>query len=82
MGVYPTGSLVELSTGEIAVVMEQNQARRLRPRVVLLSTPQKQRVNDFQVIDLMNHEGPAAINIVRSLAAGECPIDTSDLFVA
>jgi len=82
MGVYPTGSLVELSTGEIAIVMAQNQARRLRPRVVLLSTPQKQRVNDFQVIDLMNHEGPAAINIVRSLAPGECPIDTSDLFVA
>jgi HD-GYP domain-containing protein (c-di-GMP phosphodiesterase class II) len=82
MGVYPTGSLVELSTGEIAVVMAQNQARRLRPRVVLLSTPQKQRVNDFQVIDLMNHEGPAAINIVRSLVPGECPIDTSDLFVA
>ena len=82
MGVYPTGSLVELSTGEIAIVMAQNQARRLRPRVVLLSTPQKQRVNDFQVIDLMNHEGPAAINIVRSLAPGECPMDTSDLFVA
>ncbi|HET6804428.1 MAG TPA: HD-GYP domain-containing protein [Frateuria sp.] len=82
MGVYPTGSLVELSTGEIAIVMEQNQARRLRPRVVLLSTPQKQRVNDFQVIDLMNHEGPGGINIVRSLAPGSCPIDTSDLFLA
>lgn len=82
MGVYPTGSLVELSTGEIAVVMAQNQARRLRPRVVLLSTPQKQRVNDFQVIDLMNHEASGTINIVRSLAPGDCPIDTSDLFVA
>jgi len=82
MGVYPTGSLVELSTGEIAVVMAQNQARRLRPRVALLSTPQKQRVNDFQVVDLMNHEGPGGIDIVRSLAPGDCPIDTSDLFVA
>lgn len=82
MGVYPTGSLVELSTGEIAVVMAQNQARRLRPRVVLLSTPLKQRVNDFQVIDLMNHEASGAISIVRSLAPGDCPIDTSDLFLA
>lgn len=82
MGVYPTGSLVELSTGEIAIVLAQNQARRLRPRIVLLSTPRKQRVNDFQVIDLMNHEGPAAIDIVRSLAPGDCPIDTSDLFLA
>lgn len=82
MGVYPTGSLVELSTGEIAVVMAQNQARRLRPRVVLLSTPHKQRVNDFQVIDLMNHEASGAISIVRSLAPGDCPIDTSDLFLA
>lgn len=82
MGVYPTGSLVELSTGEIAVVMAQNLARRLRPRVVLLSTPQKQRVNDFQVIDLMNHEGPGGISIMRSLVPGDCPIDTSDLFLA
>ena len=82
MGVYPTGSLVELNTGEIAIVMAQNQARRLRPLVVLLSTPEKLRVNDFQVVDLMNHEKSGTINIVRSLARGDCPIDTSDLFLA
>ena len=31
VGMFPTGSLVELNTGEVAVVIEQNRVRRLRP---------------------------------------------------
>lgn len=82
LGVYPTGSLVELSTGELAVVMAQNQVRRLRPKVVILSTPTKQPVNDFRQLDLLHEsrDGPA-IDIVRSLAAGAYGLDAVDLFL-
>ena len=81
MGVYPTGSLVELSSGEVAVVMAQNQVRRLRPRVVVLSTPDKQPSTEFRVLDLMEQpEGPA-VEIVRSLAAGDYGLDTAELFL-
>lgn len=82
LGVYPTGSMVELTTGEVAVVLAQNQARRLTPRVVILSTPDKLALTTFQVMDLMNQpEGKPQVHIRRGLAPGEYGIDTADLFL-
>lgn len=36
IGLYPTGTLVELNTGEVAVVVEQNFHRRLKPRIMVV----------------------------------------------
>ena len=36
LGIYPVSSLVELNTGEVAVVIQQNQVRRLLPRVMII----------------------------------------------
>ena len=55
MGIYPVSSLVELNTGEIAVVIQQNQVRRLLPRVMILLAPDKTR-----------NEYPATINLLHS----------------
>ncbi|MFQ5759461.1 MAG: HD-GYP domain-containing protein, partial [Acidiferrobacterales bacterium] len=41
MGIYPIGSLVELNTGAVGVVITINRARRLKPKVVLLLTTNK-----------------------------------------
>jgi hypothetical protein len=81
--VYPTGSLVELNTGEVAVVMAQNQVRRLRPKVVILTAQDKQPLADFRPIDLMMHQSDDefAIDIARSLLVGEYGIDASALFL-
>lgn len=81
LGVYPTGSLVELNTGEVAIVMAQNQIRRLRPRVAILSTPTKQPLNDFRPVDLMKLGDKDNVDIVRSLAVGEYGIDAATLFL-
>ncbi|MEP6899214.1 MAG: HD-GYP domain-containing protein, partial [Rhodanobacter sp.] len=82
LGVYPTGSLVELSTGEVAVVMAQNQVRRLRPKVVILTAANKQPTQDFRQVDLMHHnDDRKPIDIVRSLATGDFDIDASALFL-
>jgi HD-GYP domain-containing protein (c-di-GMP phosphodiesterase class II) len=82
LGVYPTGSLVELTSGEVAVVMAQNQVRRLRPKVLLLSTPNKQPLVDFSVLDLMVQDaGKGAVEIARSLALGEYGIDVAEYFL-
>ena len=81
LGVYPTGSLVELSTGEVAVVMAQNQVRRLRPKVVVLTRSNKQPLEDFHQVDLMQQGHDAAVDIVRSLVAGDYGIDAADLFL-
>jgi HD-GYP domain-containing protein (c-di-GMP phosphodiesterase class II) len=82
LGVYPTGSLVELSTGEVAVVMAQNQVRRLRPKVVLLTNANKQPTKDFRHLDLMHqNDERAPIDILRNLPAGEFGVDASELFL-
>ena len=41
IGVFPVGSLVELSNGEVAVVVAHNRVRRLEPRVLVLTWPNK-----------------------------------------
>ncbi|WHZ18323.1 MAG: hypothetical protein OJF55_000472 [Rhodanobacteraceae bacterium] len=83
LGVYPTGSCVELSTGELAVVMEQNQVRRLRPRVLVISTPDKQPLPDFRTFDLLSQSSDGhTVEIVRNFAAGEHAIDTAGFLPA
>jgi HD-GYP domain-containing protein (c-di-GMP phosphodiesterase class II) len=83
LGVYPTGSRVELNSGEVAVVMEQNQVRRLRPTVLLISTPEKQPLENFRVLDLLNQPGDGErIEIQRALAIDEYGIDTAGFLAA
>ena len=82
LGVYPTGSLVELSTGEVAVVTAQNQVRRLRPRVTVISQPDKQPTTRFRELDLLAQPADKpAVEIVRSLAVGDYAIDAAGLFL-
>ena len=52
IGLYPTGTLVELTTGEVGVVVEQNFERRLKPKVMLLLNAFKQPLRKHQLLDL------------------------------
>lgn len=53
LGVYPSGAIVELSTGEVGIVLQQNRIRRLRPRIMIILNRKKESNNYFPVIDLM-----------------------------
>jgi len=53
LGSYPAGTLVELSTGEVCVVIEQNKVRRLRPKVMVLLNKDKQSNDYFPIMDLL-----------------------------
>jgi HD-GYP domain-containing protein (c-di-GMP phosphodiesterase class II) len=79
LGVYPTGSMVELSTGEIAVVMAQNNVRRLRPKVIILSDHDKRPLPEFHSVDLMQLGDGA--DIARTLVAGDHGFDPAELFL-
>ncbi|SKA18392.1 HD-GYP domain-containing protein [Novilysobacter spongiicola] len=85
LGVYPTGSLVELSTGEVAVVMTQNPARRLRPRVMVLTDAKKVLRDPFVSLDLMAQvEGlplSKQINITKPLPIGAHGLDPAELYL-
>jgi HD-GYP domain-containing protein (c-di-GMP phosphodiesterase class II) len=52
MGMFPTGSLVELNTGEVALVMEQHKVRRLRPRLMLILDKDKQPLDSGKTLEL------------------------------
>lgn len=52
MGLYPTGTQVELSTGEIAVVVEQSHQRRLKPKVMVITDCAKSLLEKPQLFDM------------------------------
>lgn len=85
LGVYPTGSLVELSTGEVAIVMAQNRARSLRPRVMVLTDPDKRLDTHFRSLDLMaqpeQERRDRLVHIVRTLSPGAYGLDPSELYL-
>ncbi len=85
LSVYPTGSLVELNSGEVAIVMAQNQARRLRPRVMILTTQDKRLKASFEEIDLFMHalgDGQNQhLEIVGTLESGAYGIDPAELYL-
>lgn len=41
VGTYPVGYVVEMSSGELAMVVEKNDSQRLRPKILLLTDPEK-----------------------------------------
>ncbi len=52
VGAFPTGSVVELNTGAVGVVLAQNQ-QRLRPRLALVLDEAKRPMNYPSVVDMM-----------------------------
>lgn len=84
LGVYPTGSLVELSTGEVGVVFAQNRVRRLRPQVMLVLDADKVAYGSFPIIDLMSESSGAddePLEIIRAVPPGAYGIDPKKLFL-
>ena len=78
VGIYPVGTLVELNTGEVALVIGQNRLRRLKPRVVVLLAPDKTPNAYPNTLDLLYEPATAtgdAYVILRSLAPGAYGVD-------
>jgi HD-GYP domain-containing protein (c-di-GMP phosphodiesterase class II) len=73
VGVFPVGSLVELNTAEVAVVVSQNRSRRLKPRVMLVLDSNRQPFATPIMFDLIiDPPTPSGepYRIVRGLQAG------------
>lgn len=86
IGVFPTGTLVELNTGEVAVVTRQNRARRLRPEVMIIMNSERKFRDSFSVVDLNQESGAAregheTLWIDRGLAPGSFGIDPAEFFL-
>jgi len=85
IGLYPVGSLVLLSTEEVAVVTALDKAQRLEPRVLVLTEPNKNTRKRPYELDLLRKPKDAAgqpIRILRSLPAGVHNIDFRNFYIA
>lgn len=85
IGIYPAGTLVELTTGEVGVVVAEYRTRRLRPKVLLLLNASKQKLARTRIVDLQNI--PAAndgshVKIAHSLEPEAYGIDLSGIGAA
>lgn len=56
VGLFPTGTMVELNSGEVAIVVSQNNTRRLKPEVVIVLDAEKERLPSPSILDLANQD--------------------------
>lgn len=79
MGVYPIGSVVEMRSGAIGVVVTVNRTRRLRPRIALILDADKHPLSSALILDLGDETARADPGnaIRRVLPAGAFGIDAT-----
>jgi len=84
VGVFPVGTLVELSNGTVGVVIAQNRTRRLRPQVMVLTDEDKAPLNTFRTLDLRNILVDAngdSLYILNGLPPGAHGINPSEYYL-
>lgn len=80
VGLYPIGTLVELSTGEVGVVIQQNRVQRSKPRVVVMLDAGKQQVRAYKVVDLRDVKN-AALRIAKALPYNAYGLAANDFYL-
>jgi HD-GYP domain-containing protein (c-di-GMP phosphodiesterase class II) len=83
IGLFPTGALVELNTGEVAIVIRQNTTRRLKPEIVVVLDASRRRQEVLGLIDLANQD-PREVEerwIARELLAGSYGVSSEEYFI-
>lgn len=78
IGVFPIGSLVEMTSGELGVVISNNRARRLRPKVMLVRDEQGKTYSPLRIHDLALTP-VADYGIRRVLEPGARGLEVKDL---
>lgn len=71
-GVYPPGSLVEMTNGSVGIVFECNEKLKLRPKVIMILNEHKQPAQEF-VLDLakMVKDSHGNIYTIKSMIRAE-----------
>jgi len=78
IGIYPAGTIVELTSGEVGIVVAESRNRRLLPKVILVLNRKKQNYPRAKLVDLQDTQSSyqdKPISIARSLEPGAFGID-------
>jgi hypothetical protein len=85
MGIYPIGSVVELSDGNIGLVMDYpDETERSLPLILHLVNDEKgswQRGEMVYLADQRNKDGSDRLNIVRGIPLAKINIIPADFFL-
>lgn len=81
LGVYPTGSLVELVSGEVGIVVAQNRARRLRPKIMLILDHNKVALKTYETVDLDRETPGKTLELAKVLEPGHHGIDPKEYYL-
>lgn len=83
IGLFPTGTLVELNTGEVGIVTRQNETRRLKPELIVVLDDEKNPHASPFIIDLVNQDTlrDGERWIVRELLPGAYGVDSEEYFI-
>ena len=84
IGVFPVGSVVELNSGEVAVVIAQNMVRRMQPRIMVVKDAKGNPLIPYKMLDLMKEPkvGPdEPYRIQRTMEYDSVKIDPRELFL-
>ena len=84
IGVFPVGSVVELNSGEIGIVLTQNLVRRLKPRVMVVLDAGGNPMKPHKILDL--DKDPKATpdelyRIKRTLEQTKVSVDPREMFI-
>lgn len=84
IGVFPVGSVVELNSGEVAIVIAQNMVRRMQPRIMVVKSAEGNPLRPYKMLDLMKEpkvRPDEPYRIQRSLEYDSVDIDPRELFL-
>jgi HD-GYP domain-containing protein (c-di-GMP phosphodiesterase class II) len=84
IGIFPLGSVVEMNSGEIGIVIAQNTEKRLQPRVMLIRDAKGNPLRPQKLLDLSREPKASAdevYRIKRTLEYGKAPVTVESLFM-
>jgi HD-GYP domain-containing protein (c-di-GMP phosphodiesterase class II) len=84
VGAFPVGSVVELNSGEIGIVITQNLVRRLKPRVMVVLDAAGNPMRPHKILDLDKEPKATAdepYRIRRTLEQSRVKVDPRELFL-
>ncbi len=80
LGTYPTGTLVEMSSGEVGAVIAQNPRLHLKPDVVLLLDMNKHRYDIYAVVSLASYcKDDKPVTIIKTLVNGDYNLNIEEI---
>jgi HD-GYP domain-containing protein (c-di-GMP phosphodiesterase class II) len=85
IGFFPVGSVVELNSGETGIVISQNPAKRLQPRVMVVRDAQgrplrPQKLLDLARLPMVTSDEPYRVR--RTLEYGKAGVSAKDILMS